>query len=183
MNKQSVIPLLGCLFLAAALAGCAKPRTGPFDVPSAVPGHTTAQAGQGLGARTGAWSGGESSDSVNRAAAEIATAKVYFDFDRSAIKPEARMTIDRVAALLRQNPSIRISLHGYCDERGGDEYNYGLGERRARAVYGSLLGAGAPAGQLEMVNHGRKNPAASGRTEAAYSLNRRVEFFVLTTCY
>ena len=93
------------------------------------------------------------------------------------------MTIDRVATLLRQNPSVRISLHGHCDERGGNEYNYGLGERRARAVYGSLLSAGAPSYQVEMVNHGKKNPAVPGRTEAAYSRNRRVEFIVLTTCY
>ena len=181
MNRYQTIILAGCLAFLVGLAGCAKPRTGPFDVPSAAPG-TLSASGQSAG--SGASSGfGGSSDAVNRAAAEIVAAKVFFTFDRADIRPEAHPVINRVAELLRQNPPIRISLHGHCDERGSYEYNYGLGERRARAVHAALLRAGAPAAQIDMVTYGKKVLATPGRTEDAHSRNRRVEFIVLTTCY
>lgn len=165
--------LLGCFFCLGILAGCPKPRTGPFDVPAAT----------GSGAMVPGKAFRGSSDELNRAAAAIAAATVYFAFDRADIQPDARLEIERVAVLLKQYPSIRISLHGHCDERGPNEYNYGLGERRARAVYAQLLGVGAPSSQVEMVTYGKKTPAVTGRTESAYARNRRVEFVVLTTCF
>lgn len=171
MNRHSVLRIALCLAFVFA-TGCAKEWSGPFDVPSADPGSSVRVR-----------QGGTPSDAVSRAAAEIATATIYFDFDRAAIRPDARAALDRVADLLRQNPSIRIALQGHCDERGGEEYNYGLGERRARAAYGYLLKAGAPAPQLTMVNYGEKTPAVPGHTEPVYAKNRRVAFCVLTTCY
>lgn len=189
MKQQYRTAAFGCLFCVLVLAGCAKPRTSPFDVPSAMPGERmTASSslyqgpeGDERAIRVGSRAGG--SDAVSRAAAEIAAATVFFDFDKSAIRPDTRQTLDRVADLLKRNPSIRVCLHGHCDARGPNEYNYALGERRARAVYGYLTGAGVPAIQLEMVTHGKKNPAASGGTENAYARNRRVELIVLTTCF
>lgn len=171
MKKNSIVVAAGCLALSFGLAGCAKPRTEPFDVPSGV-SRVSLPASRESGR----------SDAVNRAAGEIAAATIYFAFDRAEIRADAAATLERVAALLKENPSIRIALQGHCDERGGEEYNYGLGERRARAAYGALLRAGVPASQLAMVNYGEKAPAIAGRTEAAYSRNRRVAFHVLTTC-
>jgi peptidoglycan-associated lipoprotein len=172
MSRQSALIVTGCLALMFGLAGCAKPRTGPFDVPLAEPG-----TGSSLSARQGA-----SSDAVNRAAAEITATNVYFDFDRAEIKPEARAALDHVAGLLKRIPSIQIALQGHCDERGEGEYNYRLGERRARAAYGYLLRSGVPPRQLTMVNYGKNTPALTERTEEAYAKNRRVAFRVLTTC-
>ena len=194
MNRHSALIVTGCLTLVFGLAGCsAKPRTGPFDVPSGESGtavSSSAYSGSSVPARQGGSSGApvpawqkDASNAVNRAAAEIAAAKVLFDFNRAEIRPDARAALDHVAGLLKQNPSIQIALQGHCDERGGNEYNYGLGERRARAAYGYLLKAGVPAYQLKMVNHGKKTPAVAGRTESAYAQNRRVAFCVLTTCY
>ena len=176
--------LVGSLLCLVFLAGCgAKPRTGPFDVPGAAPGSRSESvpvmvSGSGTATRTGV-----SDDEVNRAAAEIATSVVYFDFDRATVRPDASPAIERVAALLKRYPSIRISLRGHCDERGPYEYNYGLGERRARAVYGQLMGLGVPVYQVEMVTYGKLDPAVPGHTESAYWRNRRVEFAVLTPCY
>ena len=184
MNRHSTIFLAGTLVFLFALMGCAKPRTGPFDVPSNDP-RSLADSGStsSFGQAGGSHAAPGTSDAVLRAAAEIAAAKAYFDFDRAIIKPEAQAAITRVAELLKQNPPIRISLNGHCDERGGYEYNYGLGERRARAVYAALLRAGAPSSQIDMVTYGKKVPAVPGKTESAHSRNRRVEFVVLTTCY
>ncbi|SBW01347.1 Peptidoglycan-associated lipoprotein (modular protein) [uncultured delta proteobacterium] len=193
MNRYSTVIVTGCLALMLGLAGCsAKPRTGPFDVPSGGSGgigSNSGYSGSSVPARQGAsgspaptWQQNQS-DAVNRAAAEIAAAKVFFDFNRAEIRPDARAALDHVAGLLKQNPSIQIGLQGHCDERGSNEYNYGLGERRARAAYGYLLRAGVPAYQLKMVNYGKKTPAVAGRTESAYAQNRRVAFCVLTTCY
>ena len=181
MNKYNTVILAGCLIMLFGLIGCAKPRTGPFDIPSPAPGLATASGRTAAGSTSSAFTG--SSDAVNRAAAEIVTAKVFFAFDRADIRPEAQTAINRVAELLRQNPPIRISLHGHCDERGSYEYNYGLGERRARAVRAALLRAGAPSAQIDMVTYGKRVPATPGKTEDAHSRNRRVEFVVLTTCY
>jgi len=194
MKQQCRAALFGCLFCVIVLAGCAGPRKGPFDVPSDSRGGMTAPSGFSQGSdmyeRTAAYeqavrvgTRGGGSDDVNRAAAEIAAATVFFDFDTSAIRSDTRQTLDRVADLLKRNPSIRICLHGHCDARGPNEYNYALGERRARAVYGYLTGAGVPAIQLEMVTHGKASPAVSGGTENAYARNRRVELIVLTTCF
>ncbi len=121
--------LTGCLMLALGLAGCAKPRTGPFDVPAAMPSSRYAFV----------------SADVDQAAARINAAKVYFAFDRADIRPDARAALDQVAFLLKQHPSIRISIQGHCDERGSRGYNFDLGDRRARAAYGYLVSAGVPA--------------------------------------
>ncbi len=172
MNRYSALFMTGSLALALGFSGCsAKPRTGPFDVPSA-----------GLGIAVSSRQESGLSDALTRAAAEIAAAAIYFDFDRAALRPDAYATLDHVADLLRRHPSIRIALQGHCDERGGEEYNYGLGERRARAAYGYLRSAGVPAAQLVMVNYGEKTPAVTGHTESAHARNRRVAFCVLTTC-
>ncbi len=169
MNRLNrVFALLGCLLVAAGLSGCAKPRTGPFDVPSAMPSSVPPAA---------------SPDAVNRAAVEIAAAKVYFAFNRADLRPEARAALDTVAALLKRNPSIRVSIQGHCDERGGREYNFDLGARRARAAYRYLLDANVPPRQMEMVTYGKLSPIVPGGTEGAYAMNRRAEFVILTTCY
>lgn len=168
LNKAAA--LLGSLVVI--LSGCAKERTGPFDVPSAIPSSSGQLSGQA-----------PVSDEVARAAGEISAAKVYFAFDRAEIRPQDQDTLNRVAEALKRHPSIRISIHGHTDERGGSEYNYNLGERRARAAYRYLMSAGAPARQVDMVTYGKHTPAMAGHSESAWSRNRRAEFVVLTTCF
>ena len=186
--KKTTI-FLGCMAACAViLSGCAGERKGPFDVPGAVPSSSGsggyAGAGGYPGGATGTYTGqAPVSGDVARAAAEISAAKVYFAFDRADIRPEATATLDRVAVVLKQYPSIRISIQGHTDERGGSEYNYKLGERRARAAYRYLMNAGVPARQVDMVTFGKHTPAVAGHAESAWSRNRRAEFIVLTTCY
>jgi peptidoglycan-associated lipoprotein len=100
---------------------------------------------------------------------------VYFDFDRSEIRPEFNEMLAAHGAYLAANPNARLRLEGHADETGSREYNIGLGERRAQAVRQILLLQGAAAAQLETVSYGEERPAVIGSDEEAYRLNRRVE--------
>ena len=79
---------------------------------------------------------------------------------------------------MKQYPQLRVVIEGHCDERGTEEYNLALGERRARAAYEFLMNLGIPASQMEMVSFGKLHPAVSGGGESAWSKNRRDEFKV-----
>lgn len=169
MNRHSRMPLTFACIALLALAGCAKPRTGPFDVPVAVPSSVPV-------------SPAPFDDGVQRAAAEISSQKIYFAFDRAELGPEAYPILDRIASLLKGRPEIRISIQGHCDERGSRNYNFDLGDRRARAAYSYLVQCGVSPAQLDMVTYGEITPAVPARTEPDHARNRRGEFVVLTTC-
>ena len=100
---------------------------------------------------------------------------VYFEFDRSEIRPEFNAMLAAHGRYLVANPTVSIRLEGHADERGTREYNIGLGERRAQAVRQILLLQGASASQLTTISYGEERPAVFGSDEEAYSLNRRVE--------
>lgn len=105
----------------------------------------------------------------------LAKRTIYFDFDQSDIKPEARQIIEHHSKYLAANANTRIVLQGHADERGTREYNLSLGERRARAVQQVMTLMGVSASQLELVSYGEERPAAMGHDESAWALNRRVE--------
>lgn len=110
---------------------------------------------------------------------QITDARVYFAFDKFDIKPEYKEMLKTKADLLKKYSSIRVRIEGNCDERGTQEYNLALGERRARAAYEYLVMLGVNAGQLEMISYGKERPAVEGHGEAAWSKNRRDEFKVI----
>ena len=101
---------------------------------------------------------------------------VYFDYDKSNIKPEFTSIIQSNFDWLINNPDIRVQLEGHCDERGTNEYNLALGERRARSVLNYLLRLGASPEQFSIVSFGEERPVALGQNETAWQKNRRVEF-------
>ncbi|MBQ9405118.1 MAG: peptidoglycan-associated lipoprotein Pal [Desulfovibrio sp.] len=116
-----------------------------------------------------------------RAAIEqITDARVYFAFDKFNIQPEYKDMLKTKAELLKKYSSIRVRIEGNCDERGTQEYNLALGERRARASYEYLVNLGVNPSQLEMISYGKENPAVQGRGEAAWSKNRRDDFRVIS---
>lgn len=100
---------------------------------------------------------------------------VYFDFDKSEIKPEGQAVISSWAQYLSANPTVKVRLEGNTDERGTREYNIGLGERRANAVGSALQSQGVSASQLSTVSYGKERPVALGHDEAAWSQNRRTD--------
>ncbi len=109
---------------------------------------------------------------------EFQNQDVYFDFDKYDLRTDARTTLDRKASFLNQNSSIRVQVEGHCDERGTNEYNMALGERRANAAKQYLTTAGISAGRLSTISYGEERPLDPSHTEAAWARNRRAHFVV-----
>ncbi len=99
--------------------------------------------------------------------------RVFFDFDKFAIKPKSRGTLERQAAWLKRNPNVTITIEGHCDERGTREYNLGLGQRRANAVKKYLMALGIAENRIATISYGKERPVALASTEAAWAQNRR----------
>jgi len=106
-------------------------------------------------------------------------AMVHFDYDRAEIRPDDAAALDAKVAIMQTNPNLRIRVHGHCDERGSDEYNLALGNRRATAVKAYLVNHGIDAGRIESQSWGEERPIAQGTTEEAWSQNRRAEFEIV----
>lgn len=100
---------------------------------------------------------------------------VHFDFDEATLTPQAQEQLKRNAEWLRENSNTRVTVEGHCDERGTNEYNLGLGERRARSVQNYLRALGVEASRMESISYGEERPAELGSNEAAWAKNRRVE--------
>jgi peptidoglycan-associated lipoprotein len=98
---------------------------------------------------------------------------VYFDFDRSDIREDARAVLTKDAEFLRSYPQVRASLEGNCDERGSTEYNLGLGQRRAEAAKKYLVSLGIPAERMESVSWGKEHPVCTEHSEECWQKNRR----------
>jgi peptidoglycan-associated lipoprotein len=169
---------IACLCAAAALlAGCPKKATTvePPNAGSQVPGAgSTGANGQGastsglpLGADNGGAQGAGPGAGVGRV--------IYFDFDKSDIKPEFAPIVQANAQYLIAHPGAKLKLEGNTDERGTREYNIGLGERRAQAVRRAVMLLGVADTQLTTVSFGAERPAVTGDEEAAWAKNRRVE--------
>lgn len=102
--------------------------------------------------------------------------KIYFDYDKADLKPEAQATLEKKAEFLDANPSYSVTIGGHCDERGTNEYNLALGERRADAAKKFLNSLGISDDRIATVSYGEEKPVATGHDESAWSQNRRDEF-------
>lgn len=100
---------------------------------------------------------------------------IYFDYDRSAIRKDQMDRIDTNVKFLKEHPELSALIEGNCDERGTNEYNLALGERRARTVMDYYIKAGIPASRLTMISKGEEQPVDPGHDESAWAKNRRVE--------
>ncbi len=103
-------------------------------------------------------------------------AMIHFDYDQSTIRAEDQAILDRKAAILAANPAVRVRISGHADERGSDEYNLALGNRRAAAAKRYLAGRGVTEARMDIVSYGEERPVAAGQNEAAWAQNRRAEF-------
>ena len=101
---------------------------------------------------------------------------VYFQYDSSMVSPEESPKIAAVAELLKATPAIVLVVEGNCDERGTNEYNISLGERRALAVREQLIALGVDGARVQTVSYGEERPADAGHDENAWVKNRRADF-------
>lgn len=108
----------------------------------------------------------------------ISNDKVYFAFNMYNIEEKYKPMLREKAELIKKYPQLFVRIEGNCDDRGTEEYNLALGERRARAVYEYLLALGVPAEQMGTISFGKERPAVLGNYPAAWAANRRDEFAV-----
>ena len=101
---------------------------------------------------------------------------IYFNYDRSELLPAAKAILVKKATWLRANPKYKIRIGGHCDERGTNQYNLALGERRANAAWKFLNALGVSGDRLSTISYGEERPANSGHNEGAWAKNRRDEF-------
>lgn len=132
-------------------------------------------AAKSAAAKSAAAGSASASASASDAALAMRERIVYFDFDSFVIRTEARPIIEAQGRRLRADAKLRVALEGHTDDRGGREYNLGLGQKRAEAVRKALSLMGVADSQMEAVSFGKEKPAVPGNTEAAMQENRRVE--------
>jgi OmpA-OmpF porin, OOP family len=104
---------------------------------------------------------------------------VFFDFDKSELRPESFVELDRVVKLLTENPAIEIEMSAHTDSRGSDEYNFKLSDNRARSVMEYILSKGIAANRITSQGYGETKPIATNDTDEGRQLNRRVEFKIV----
>lgn len=106
--------------------------------------------------------------------------RIFFDFDQHTLSPQARQILEQNAAFMRANPRVQVRVEGHCDERGSDEYNLALGERRARAARDYLISLGIAPNRLSIISYGEEMPLDPRRNEDAWAKNRRAEFNIVS---
>lgn len=162
MPRRSKLMILGTL----ALVGCAHTEKQPE---AAAPSEPAPPQNPQLVAKVA--NPGEEADELEAA---LRNAKVLFDFDSTRINPEGLATLDRLARVLRKHHGV-IQIEGNCDERGTEEYNLALGQKRAAVARQYLINLGVDPRQLATVSYGALRPANPAHSEEAWSQNRRDE--------
>ena len=120
---------------------------------------------------------------LSRSAEEVRAtlaAMIHFDLDKANIRSDDMGALDQKVAILQANPNLRIRIAGHCDERGSDEYNLALGNRRAQAAKQYLVSHGIDASRIETQSWGEEKPLVDGHDETAWSQNRRDEFEIIS---
>ncbi len=163
--KLPIRVILTAVVASAALSACASKNTKPAAAPESAPEASAPAQNNG---------GKYTIDSLDSDSC-LRQRVVYFDFDKSEIRPEFQAAVACHAAYLHQFPGARVTLEGNADERGTREYNLGLGERRGNAVDSALSAAGASASQLNVVSYGEERPVCKEHNEGCWQKNRRVE--------
>jgi peptidoglycan-associated lipoprotein len=115
---------------------------------------------------------------LRRAIEEGLVRPVFFAYDRYDLSTEARATLEENSRWFRRYPNARIVIEGHCDERGTEEYNLALGDRRAQAAREYLVQLGVEARRIETISYGEERPFVMGSNEAAWAQNRRAHFVV-----
>jgi peptidoglycan-associated lipoprotein len=118
--------------------------------------------------------------SKDLAEAERLFKDVFFDFDKYNIKSEFKSTLKAGSSWMLKHSSASLSIEGHCDERGTNEYNLALGDRRANAVKEYLVSLGVPSSRLQTLSYGEEKPQCAAQNESCWSQNRRAHFVILT---
>jgi peptidoglycan-associated lipoprotein len=184
--RRFIVPGMAAILVAGACGGDPPPPPPPPPGPDmdSLRAYQDSvrraqEAAQAEAARLAAERAAEA-ERQRRVAAARATLEemVFFDYDMSAIRPDAEAVLRRKVEVLRASPQVRLRIEGHADERGSTEYNLALGNRRAEAVRQFLTGFGLSADRFEIVSFGEDRPLAQGSNEQAWARNRRGQFVI-----
>lgn len=106
-------------------------------------------------------------------------AMIFFDYDKYNIRPDAVPVLEKNAEWLKKHPTVKILIEGHCDERGTEEYNLALGEKRAKSTMEYLMSLGISAERMKIISYGKSQPLDPGHDEAAWAKNRRAQFLII----
>ena len=135
----------------------------------------------GNGDKTGTWGEGANDNSLGQKGEwtpvdpgnNLGFPIIYFGYDTDVLPPEEAAKLDRVAGYLNANAQLGLIIEGHCDQRGTEEYNRALGERRANSIRSYLAGRGLTDGRMKTISYGEDRPAVDGSGEAVWKQNRR----------
>jgi len=167
-----VYPIAALMF--ALVLGCHKKEVAPPPPPPAPP--VVEKAPEPVKQDDSEMLARQRRERLTKAAEQIAAKIVYFDFDKSNIKPEYQSVLTEIAGIMKDNSELTLLVSGYCDERGTEAYNLALGERRATSAQEFLVNAGVAASRITSKSWGEENPVADCHNESCWSKNRRDEF-------
>lgn len=178
MRASSLLMLLAATATAAGCGGKKppeepepQPAPAPAPAPTPAPPDDSAERERLERERMAR----EAAERTRAVAADL-SAMITFDYDQSAVRSADEANLDRKAAILQANPNVRVTIAGHADERGSDEYNLALGNRRAASAKRYLQNKGVDGSRLDVVSYGEERPLSSGGDEAAWAQNRRDEF-------
>lgn len=167
-NLKRIIVLIAILSISLGI-GCAKKPVSDDGAAGGAAG-TTDGSGQ---------NGSFSSQSVTDATASNVPSslqRIHFDFDSYVLTSSSKAALEDNAAYLKAHADAKVQIEGHCDERGSDEYNLVLGEKRARATRAYLVSLGIDSRRLSVISFGEERPLDPSSGESAWSKNRRAEF-------
>ena len=189
VSKSSILILFG-LIVAIPFTGCRKKPGYLTPLPGSRAGkvHEPESAGPitpGVKPEDVAATGITSNDPTNHQgwienADTFKGDTVHFDYDSSVVKSSEKAKLSRIADYLKSNSSGAVRVEGNCDERGTEEFNRSLGERRALALREDLVRLGVDATRVDTISYGEDKPVDSGHDESAWRKNRRGDFILLT---
>jgi peptidoglycan-associated lipoprotein len=164
VKKSAVLMIL----VAGMLAACQtqKPKQPEQQTTTQQPGGQTGGVGD---------QGQVATDALDDPNSPLAKRSVYYPLDVSVVQAEDRPLVAEHAKYLAAHPGVNVRLEGNCDERGSNEYNLALGQRRADGVKKLLLAGGATAGQIQAVSNGEEKPKATCHAEKCWKENRRTD--------
>ena len=170
-----ILGLFTAMLVAMGLGavGCSKKTGDPSDIIEQTDGQGDGRDGSNDGSGNGD-NGGVDVTDMDGVPTELAD--VFFEYDMYELPADMRRVLQGNARYLKAHSSARLTLEGHCDERGTNEYNLALGQRRAEAVKDYLVDLGVEASRLQTISYGEERPFEMGQNESAWRQNRRVHF-------
>ena len=182
--KRGTLALLVALSMAALVAGgCANKEVvkseEPVKAATVAPEPAKPEAPKAAEQPKAEEPKMEMAKPMEEAKAPTAFESVYFDFDKSDLRQDARDVLNKNAELLKAKSDVKIKIEGNCDERGSAEYNLALGERRAKSAMQYLVTLGIPADRLSTISYGKEKAHLNADSEAVWSKDRRDDFVIV----